>query len=156
MATVPHTPASCEPLTTLVTELFGDLPAPASPLPASDRTTSERWHDAVTQVGEQLHAKLHVEALPERLHKALALVLAHGRDPPPGWHRQRTEREADLSPGAGLPLRRRHAPGRALQAHTGSRAAPPGTGTARQHDTGPSQQSHGSGRPRWRGTEHQC
>jgi hypothetical protein len=77
MATVPHTSASCEPLTTLVTELFGDLPTPASPLPASDRTTGERWHDAVTQVGEQLRAKLHIEALPERLHKALALVLAH-------------------------------------------------------------------------------
>ena len=77
MATVPHPPASCEPLTTLVTELFGDLPTPASPLPASDRTTSERWHDAVTQVGEQLCAKLRVEVLPDRLHKALALVLAH-------------------------------------------------------------------------------
>ena len=77
MATVPHTSASCEPLTALVTALFGDLPTPASPLPASDHTAGERWHDAVTQVGEQLRAKLHVEALPERLHKALALVLAH-------------------------------------------------------------------------------
>ena len=35
------------------------------------------WQDAVTQVGEQLRAKLRVEALPDRLHKALALVLAH-------------------------------------------------------------------------------
>ncbi len=77
MATVPHTAATREPLTTLVTELFGDLPTPASPLPASDHTTGERWHDAVTQVGEQVRTKLRVEVLPERLHKALALVLAH-------------------------------------------------------------------------------
>jgi hypothetical protein len=35
------------------------------------------WHDAVTQVGEQLRATLRVEVLPDRLHKALALVLAH-------------------------------------------------------------------------------
>ena len=77
MATLPHTPATREPLTTLVAELFGDQPTPASPLPASDRTADERWQDAVTQVGEQLRAKLRVEVLPERLHKALALVLAH-------------------------------------------------------------------------------
>ena len=77
MATVPHPPAPREPLTTLVTELFGDQPAPASPHPASDHTAGARWQDAVTQVGEQLRAKLRVEALPERLHTALALVLAH-------------------------------------------------------------------------------
>ena len=75
MTTLPHTPATREPLPTLVTALFGDQPAPASPLPASDHTAGERWHDAVTQVGEQLRAKLHVEVLPDRLHKALALVL---------------------------------------------------------------------------------
>jgi hypothetical protein len=77
MTSLAYTPATREPLTTLVTELFGDQPAPASPLPTSDHTAETSWQDAVTQVGEQLRAKLHVEALPERLHKALALVLAH-------------------------------------------------------------------------------
>jgi hypothetical protein len=77
MATVPHTPAPCEPLTTLMAACCGDQPTPASPLPASDPTAETHWHDAVTQVGEQLRAKLRVEVLPDRLHKALALVLAH-------------------------------------------------------------------------------
>ena len=77
MTSLAYTPATREPLTTLVTELFGDQPAPASPLPASDHTADERWQDAVTQVGEQLRTKLRVEVLPDRLHKALALVLAH-------------------------------------------------------------------------------
>jgi hypothetical protein len=77
MATVPHPPAPREPLTTLVTALFGDQSTPASPLPASTTTAETHWQDAVTQVGEQLRAKLHVEVLPDRLHKALALVLAH-------------------------------------------------------------------------------
>jgi hypothetical protein len=77
MSSRPHTPATRESLTTLVAERFGDLPIPASPLPASDDTTGERWHAAVTQVGEQLRAKLRVEVLPDRLHTALALVLAH-------------------------------------------------------------------------------
>jgi hypothetical protein len=77
MATVPHPSAPREPLTTLVTALFGDQSTPASPLPASNTTAETHWQDAVTQVGEQLRAKLHVEVLPDRLHKALALVLAH-------------------------------------------------------------------------------
>jgi hypothetical protein len=77
MATVSHTPVPCEPLTTLIAECFGDQPTPASPLPTSDPAAETHWHNAVTQVGEQLRAKLRVEALPERLHKALALVLAH-------------------------------------------------------------------------------
>ena len=77
MATVPHTPAPCEPLTTLIAECFGDQPPPASPLPTPDPAAETHWHNAVTQVGELLRAKLRVEALPERLHKALALVLAH-------------------------------------------------------------------------------
>lgn len=77
MTTLPHTPATREPLPTLGTALCGDPPAPASPHPASDHTAGARWQDAVTQVGEQLRAKLRVEALPERLHTALALVLAH-------------------------------------------------------------------------------
>ena len=37
-------------------------------------TAETHWHNAVTQVGEQRRTKLRVEALPERLHKALALV----------------------------------------------------------------------------------
>jgi hypothetical protein len=59
------------------TPCCGDQPTPASPLPASDPTAETHWHDAVTQVDEQLRAKLRVEVLPDRLHKALALVLAH-------------------------------------------------------------------------------
>src|SRR5262245_417713 len=77
MTSLADTPATREPLTTRVTELFGDQPTPALALSASAGTTDERWHDAVTQVGEQLRAKLRVEVLPDRLHKALALVLAH-------------------------------------------------------------------------------
>ncbi len=53
------------------------IPPPAPQAAADRSTTDERWQDAVTQVGEQLRAQLRVEALPERLHKALALVLAH-------------------------------------------------------------------------------
>jgi len=77
MASLPHPSATCEPLATLVTELFGAHPTPAPQAAADRSTTDERWQDAVTQVGEQLRAQLRVEALPERLHKALALVLAH-------------------------------------------------------------------------------
>jgi hypothetical protein len=77
MTSLAYTPAAREPLTTLVTELFGDQPTPASPLPTSDHTAETHWQDAVTQVGEQLRVKLRVEVLPDRLHKALALVLAH-------------------------------------------------------------------------------
>ena len=77
MATVPQTPATREPFTTLVAALYGDQPAPATQPPADRRTSDERWHDAVTHVGEQLRAKLRVDILPERQHKALALVLAH-------------------------------------------------------------------------------
>ena len=77
MTSLPHPPATREPLTTLVTDLFGDQSTPAAPLPASDHTAETHWQDAVTQVGEQLRAKLRVDVLPERLHKALALVLAH-------------------------------------------------------------------------------
>jgi len=77
MATVPHLSAPCEPLTTLMAACFGDQSTPASLLPASNPTAETHWQDAVTQVGEQLRAKLRVEVLPDRLHKALALVLAH-------------------------------------------------------------------------------
>ena len=77
MASLPHPPAVREPFTTLVAELFGAQPTPAPQAAADRSTTDERWQDAVTQVGEQLRAKLRVEVLPDRLHKALALVLAH-------------------------------------------------------------------------------
>jgi hypothetical protein len=72
MNTVPQTPATRERLNELVAELFGDQPAPA-PL----NTAGERWQQAVTQVGEQLRAKLRVEVLPERMHKALEFVHAN-------------------------------------------------------------------------------
>jgi hypothetical protein len=77
MATVPHLSAPCEPLTTLMAAGFGDQSTPASLLPASNPTAETHWQEAVTQVGEQLRAKLRVAVLPDRLHKALALVLAH-------------------------------------------------------------------------------
>ncbi len=77
MATVPQTPDPREPLSTLIAECVGDQPPSASPLQASAPTAEVYWHAAVTQVGEQLRAKLRVEVLPDRLHKALALVLAH-------------------------------------------------------------------------------
>jgi hypothetical protein len=60
-----------------VAEIFGDQTPAASPLLASHTTAGARWQDAVTQVGEQVQAKLRVEVLPDRLHKALALVLVH-------------------------------------------------------------------------------
>ena len=77
MATVPQTSAPCEPLTTLNAACVGDPSTSPSPLQASAPTAEAHWQDAVTQVGEQLRATLHVEVLPDRLHKALALVLAH-------------------------------------------------------------------------------
>jgi hypothetical protein len=77
MATLPHPPATREPLTTLVAELYDDKSTPAPPPPADCSTTDERWQDAVTQVAEQLRTTLRVEVLPDRLHKALALVLIH-------------------------------------------------------------------------------
>ena len=77
MATVPHTSAPCEPLSTLIAACFGDQTTPASPLPTSDHTAETHWQDTVARVGEQVRAKLRVEVLPDRLHKALALVLAH-------------------------------------------------------------------------------
>src|SRR5262245_45752586 len=77
MATVPQTPDPCEPLTTLMAACVGAPSTSTSPLQASDPTSEAHWQDAVTQVGEQLRAKLRVEVLPDRLHKALALVLAY-------------------------------------------------------------------------------
>ncbi len=72
MNTVPQTSAPRERLNELVAELFGDQPTPA---PLS--TAGERWQQAVTQVGEQLCAKLRVEVLPERIRKAVEFVHAN-------------------------------------------------------------------------------
>jgi hypothetical protein len=77
MAKIPHSSASREPLSTLIAACFGDPSTSAPPPPAVPSTTDARWQDAVTQVGEQLRATLRVAVLPERHHKALALVLAH-------------------------------------------------------------------------------
>ena len=72
MPSVTQAPATRERLNELVAELYGDKPAPA-PL----GTAGPRWPQAVTQVEEQLRAKLRVEVLPERMRKALELVGAN-------------------------------------------------------------------------------
>ena len=77
MQTVTHPPATRERLNELVAELFGDQPTPPPQAPASLSTAGQRWQQAVTQVGEQLRAKLRVESLPERMRKALELVGAN-------------------------------------------------------------------------------
>jgi hypothetical protein len=77
MASLAQAPATRERLNELVAELFGDQPTPAPQAPASLSTAGQRWQQAVTQVGEQLRAKLRVEVLPERMRKALELVGAH-------------------------------------------------------------------------------
>ena len=69
MQTVPQAPATREHLNELIAELYGDSPAALS-------TADARWQHAVAQVGAHLHAKLRVEALPERMQKALELVRA--------------------------------------------------------------------------------
>ena len=71
MSSVPQAPATRERLNELVAELYGDPPTPAHLSPAGPR-----WQQAVTQVDEQLRATLRVEALPERMRKALDLVRA--------------------------------------------------------------------------------
>jgi hypothetical protein len=77
MQTVTHPPANRERLNALVAELFGDQPTPPPQAPASLSTADQRWQQAVTQVGEQLRAKLRVEVLPERMRKALEFVHAN-------------------------------------------------------------------------------
>lgn len=69
MQSVTHPPTTREHLNELIAELYGDTPASLS-------TTDARWQHAVAQVGEHLRAKLRVEALPERMQKALDLVRA--------------------------------------------------------------------------------
>ena len=76
MHTVPQPPVSRERFTTLVTELFGDPQAP-QPAAGSPGAQPEGWPQAVTRVTEQLCAKLGVPVAPERLRKALDLVLAN-------------------------------------------------------------------------------
>ncbi len=70
MSSVTQAPATREHLNALIAELYGDQPAPLSP-------AGPRWQQAVAQVEAQLHAKLRVEALPERMRKALELVGAN-------------------------------------------------------------------------------
>jgi hypothetical protein len=70
MNTVPQTPTTREQLNELIAELYGDTPTCLS-------TVATRWQDAVTQVTEQLRAKLRVDVLPERLRKALEFVRAN-------------------------------------------------------------------------------
>ena len=154
MATVPHTPAPCEPLTTLIAECFGDQPPPASPLPTPDPAAETHWHNAVTQAGELLRAKLRVEALPERLHKALALVPAHAVTLHPDGtasvqHGTQTSRLAPDCPCTDATHRAE------LCTHTlAVELHRLGTCPARQHR--PSQQSHGRASPRERAAASQC
>ena len=70
MHTVPQAPATREPLDTLIAELYGDPPTSVS-------TAGSPWQQAVAQVEAQLRAKLRVDALPERLRKALEFVRAN-------------------------------------------------------------------------------
>ena len=70
MPSVTQAPATREPLNTLIAELYGDTPAPLSP-------AGSPWQQAVAQVAAQLRAKLRVEALPERMRKALEFVRAN-------------------------------------------------------------------------------
>ena len=77
MTSLAQPPATRERLNELVAELFGDQPTPTPQAPASLSTAGQRWQQAVAQVEEQLHAKLRVEVLPERMRKALELVGAN-------------------------------------------------------------------------------
>ena len=70
MQSVTQPSAPREHLNELIAEFYGDHPATLS-------TASECWQQAVTQVGEQLRAKLRVEVLPERMRKALEFVRAN-------------------------------------------------------------------------------
>ena len=71
MPSVTHPPVPSEHLDTLIAELYGDKPTPANLTAAGPR-----WQQAVAQVEAQLHAKLRVEVLPERMRKALEFVRA--------------------------------------------------------------------------------
>ena len=77
MTSVPHTPHPASRSPRSSPSSSATSPPPHRRSRRATRTTETHWQDAVTQVGEQLRAKLRVEVLPDRLHKALALVLAH-------------------------------------------------------------------------------
>ena len=77
MATVPHTSAPPRAAHHADCRVLRRPVHPRIAAPNERPHDREHWQDAVTQVGEQLRAKLRVEVLPDRLHKALALVLAH-------------------------------------------------------------------------------
>ena len=70
MQSVLHTPAS-EQFRDNVADLYGDRDTIPTASPAPD------WQHAVAQVGATLCAKLRLDAPPERIRKALDLVLAH-------------------------------------------------------------------------------
>lgn len=76
MASLAQPPVSRERFTTLVTELFGAPPA-TPPAAGSPSAPPQDWPQAVTRVTEQLCARLGVPVAPERLRKALDLVLTH-------------------------------------------------------------------------------
>ena len=77
MASLAQAPATRERLNELIAELFGDQPTPPPQAPASLSAPQQRWPQAVAQVDAQLRTKLRVEALPERMRKALELVGAN-------------------------------------------------------------------------------
>ena len=107
-------------------------------------------------MGEQLRAKLRVEVLPDRLHKALALVLAHAVTLHPDGTAsvqsgKQTYRLAPDCPCADATHRAelcKHS--LAVELHRRALAL------LGRH--GPGQQPHGrgSGSPRWRGAASQC
>jgi hypothetical protein len=77
MSSVPQAPATRERFNELVEELYGAPPATSPQPSASPRAHPQRWQHAVAQVSAQLCAKLRVEVAPERVRKALDLVLAN-------------------------------------------------------------------------------
>src|SRR5688572_12063108 len=70
MQTVPQPPSS-EQFRRTVADVFGDRDALPTTSPAPD------WPQAVAQVGAALCTKLRLDTPPERIRKALDLVLAH-------------------------------------------------------------------------------
>src|SRR5712691_9666408 len=77
MTSLAHTPTVREQRPACLADLAGDQSTPVPEAPASPSTADMAWQQAVTQVSDQLCARLHVEVAPERIRKALDLVLAH-------------------------------------------------------------------------------
>ena len=77
MTSLAHTPAVREQRPACLADLAGDQSTPVPEAPASSSTAERAWQQAVTQVSDQLCARLHVAVAPERIRKALDLVLAH-------------------------------------------------------------------------------